>query len=91
MIAFHCFFVFPLLYYIYRCYCTKYERKEKILMNDNTLHDLAIAYAHAKLINHQCIHPEDNGYDSEIKLLVKAYYHACHQIPIEDDDLEKHF
>lgn len=59
-------------------------------MDNKTIHDLAVAYAQAKLIQHQQINPDDNGYDEEIRLLIKAYYHACNQIPIEDDSLDKH-
>ena len=37
------------------------------------------------------MHPDKNGNNDEVRLLVKAYHHACYQIPIESEDLDEHF
>ena len=60
-------------------------------MSDPAIHDLAVAYAQAKLIQFQQEHPDKNGNNDEVRLLVKAYHHACYQIPIESEDLDEYF
>ena len=60
-------------------------------MSDSVTHDLAVAYAQAKLLQYQQEHPEMNGDDEEVRLLLKAYHHACYQIPVENEDLKDCF
>jgi len=60
-------------------------------MNDKIIHDLAIAYAQAKLLKMQQDEPENNGLNSELRSYIKAYYYACYQIPIEDEDIDEKF
>ena len=60
-------------------------------MSDDVIHDLAVAYAMAKLLKSQQEHPEGNGYNTEIRSLIKNYYYALHQIPEEDSSLDEYF
>lgn len=60
-------------------------------MDDKTIHDLAVAYAQAKLIQSQEMHPEQSGYDEELRLLLKSYNYALHQLPVWYDALDEHF
>lgn len=60
-------------------------------MTDKTIHDLAVAYAQAKLIQSQQMHPEQNGYDEELRSFLKNYNYALHQLPVEYDSLDEHF
>lgn len=60
-------------------------------MSDSVIHDLAVAYAQAKLLQYQQEHPEAKGDDEEVRLLLKAYHHACCQIPVENEDLKDYF
>lgn len=60
-------------------------------MDKNFNHELAIAYAHAKLIKRQQDIPEESGYDSELRSFLKSYYYALNQIPLESADMEDHF
>ena len=39
----------------------------EIEMSDSVIHDLAVAYAQAKLMQEQQEHPEDSGYSEEIR------------------------
>ena len=57
-------------------------------MSDSAIHDLAVAYAQAKLIQHQQKHPEDTGYTDEIRTFVKWYHYAQIHIPQEDEDID---
>lgn len=60
-------------------------------MNDKTIHDLAVAYAQAKLIQTQQVHPDLHGHNEEIRSFLKDYLHALHQLPIEYEDLDEVF
>lgn len=60
-------------------------------MDDKTFHDLAVAYAQAKLIQSQQMHPDQNGYDEELRSFLKSYNYALYQLPIESDALDEHF
>lgn len=60
-------------------------------MSDSVVHDLSVAYAQAKLIQYQQENPERNGDNEEIRFLLKAYHHACYQIPVENEGLDEHF
>ena len=55
-------------------------------MSDDLIRDLAIAYAQAKLIQHQQDHPEDSGYSSEIRDFLKWYHFA--RLHINDENKE---
>lgn len=60
-------------------------------MTEQHIHDLAVAYAQAKLLKIQQDNPDESGYDSELRSFFKSYHHAIHQIPIENEDLDEHF
>lgn len=60
-------------------------------MDSKINHDLAVAYAHAKLIKHQQDSYEEDGYDSELRFFLKSYYYALNQLPIESDNMEEYF
>ena len=60
-------------------------------MNDKTIHDLAVAYAQAKLIQFQQDRPDLNGYDEEINTFLSDYLHALRQLPIEYENLDESF
>ena len=60
-------------------------------MDQILTHELAIAYAHAKLINSQAKRQDDDLSDSEVRSFLKSYYYALHQLPVEDKDLDDHF
>lgn len=60
-------------------------------MENKAVHDLAVAYAHAKLVHYQQTNPKENGLESEIRTLLKAYNYALCQIPIEESTLDEHF
>lgn len=60
-------------------------------MNEKVFHDLAVAYAQAKLLQFQQKHPEESCSDTELRSFLKAYNYALYQLPIEDNDLDEHF
>lgn len=60
-------------------------------MDEKLNHELAIAYAQAKLIKRQQDSSEDNGCNSELRSFLKSYYYAAYQLPIENDDLDEYF
>lgn len=60
-------------------------------MDDKTIHDLAVAYAQAKLIQCQQERPDLSGYDEEIHLFLKDYLYALHQLPVEYEELDEDF
>ena len=57
-------------------------------MSDTLVEKLAIAYAQAKLIQHQQEHPEDSGYSNEIRKFLKWYHFAKIHIPEEDKAID---
>lgn len=57
-------------------------------MSDSMIHDLAVAYAQAKLIQHQQEYPEDSGYSSEIRDFLKWYHFATIHIPRENKEID---
>lgn len=63
-------------------------RKEVKEMSGSVIHDLAVAYAQAKLIQYQQAHPEDSGYSNEIRQFLKWYHFAEIHIPRENEDID---
>ena len=57
-------------------------------MKENVIHDLAVAYAQAKLIKNQQEHPEETGYSEEIRSFLKDYYIAINHIPEENENID---
>ena len=58
-------------------------------MNDKQLHDLAVAYAHAKLIKMQSCDTYDlDSTSKEILNFLKSYHFALLHLPEEDKDLD---
>lgn len=53
-------------------------------MDAKTLHDLAVAYAHAKLIQSQQAHPENSFCSMELQGFLKSYHYALLHLPEED-------
>lgn len=60
-------------------------------MDNKTIHDLAVAYAQAKLIQSQQERPDISGYDEEIHSFLEDYLHALHQLPVEYEELDEVF
>lgn len=60
-------------------------------MKENYYHDLAVAYAQAKLIKRQQENPNEDLLDSELRFYIKAFNYAMYQLPIEDKDLDERF
>ncbi len=60
-------------------------------MNEKVNHDLAVAYAQAKLFRYQQEYPDRDMTDEEIRAFLKAYYYASAQLKAEYNDLDKHF
>ncbi len=57
-------------------------------MSDTVIHDLAVAYAQAKLIQDQQTHPGVGGTNEEIRSFLKWYHFAVIQIPDEDKAID---
>lgn len=58
-------------------------------MSDKQFHDLAVAYAHAKLIKMQCYDTYDTDSTSEeIQAFLKSYHFALLHLPEEDKDID---
>ena len=57
-------------------------------MSDDLVRSLAIAYAQAKLFQHQQEHPEDSGYSDEIRDCLKWYHFAAIHIPEENKEID---
>lgn len=58
-------------------------------MDKRSIHDLAVAYAQAKLIKNQNNIGYDLGHTSEeIRSFLEAYYFASLHIPEEDKDID---
>ena len=53
-------------------------------MDDKKIHDLAVAYAQAKLIKEQC---ENGCTNEEIRSFLRAYHFALIHIPEEDKEV----
>lgn len=60
-------------------------------MTDQTIHDLAVAYAQTKLMVYLQQNPDQAGYDETLRSFVKSYNHALYQIPIEHQELDEAF
>lgn len=70
---------------------TEYKERGYYAMDNKTVHDLAVAFAQVKLFRYLQESPDMNGYSDEIRTFVKAYTHACHEIPATYKDLDEHF
>ena len=57
-------------------------------MSDSAIHDLAVAYAQAKLLQYQQEHPENGGYSEEIRDFLKWYHFAVIHIPSENKEID---
>lgn len=57
-------------------------------MSDSAIHDLAVAYAQAKLMQEQQEHPENSGYSMEIRSFLKWYHFAAIHIPRENKEID---
>lgn len=58
-------------------------------MNDKQLHDLAVAYAHAKLIKAQCCDTYSlDSTSEEIQAFLKSYHFALLHLTEEDKDID---
>lgn len=60
-------------------------------MNDKTVHDLAVAYAQAKLLVSLQENPGQAGYNETLRAFVKDYNYAAYQIPLEDEEIDGAF
>lgn len=60
-------------------------------MDKQVIHDLAVAYAQAKLMVYLQQNPDAADYDETVRLFVKSYNQAVYQIPIEDKELDEAF
>ena len=60
-------------------------------MSDFAIHDLAVAYAQAKLLQYQQEHPKDSLSNDELRFFLKAYDYASYQMPIEYEGFDEHF
>lgn len=57
-------------------------------MTDKTFHDLAVAYAQAKLLKYQKDCPENDATDIEIRVFLKAYHFAILHMPEENESID---
>lgn len=58
---------------------------------DKMFHDLAVAYAQAKLLKFQKDESGSEYSEKEIRLVLTAYYFAYSQFKVEDADLENYY
>ena len=58
-------------------------------MNDNQFHDLAVAYAQAKLMLLQQENPELCGYDEELQTFLRSYLFALHRLPVVEGSIDE--
>lgn len=58
------------------------------MKNENTIHDLAIAYAQVSLHDYRIEHPEFIGYDKEKEYFIKSYLKAFSDLANMYDEIE---
>ena len=58
------------------------------MLSNDKIHDLAVAYAQAKLLKYQQDFPEKSGYSDEIRAFLESYYFAEIHLPEEDKEID---